>query len=79
MSNEFLTPAMLALVPVVMALVQLLKMYVGSKWAPLMSLVVGIIVAFFVPALTTGMTILGGIVLGLISAGVYSGVKATVA
>lgn len=72
-----LSPISLALIPVVIGLVSVAKSYVSSKWAPLISLVLGIGTAFFVPAATVGLTVLQGILIGLAASGLYSGVKAT--
>lgn len=66
---------MLALVPIVLGLVSVAKMYLDSKWAPLLSLVFGIAGAFLFPSLTLGETIVGGIVVGLSASGLYSGAK----
>lgn len=73
-----LSSSALALVPVVMALTSLSKMYIDSKWAPLVSLGIGIIGAFLVPSVAWQGTVLTGIVMGLTASGVYSGAKSMV-
>ncbi len=69
----------LLLVPIVMALVELAKLYINVRWAPLLSLAFGIAAAFIIPSSTAGYTVLSGLIIGLTAAGLYSGVKATVA
>lgn len=71
----FVTPAMLGLIPIVMGLVQLAKMHVDSKWAPLLSLIFGIVGAFLLPDMNFGSTLLGGVTIGLMSSGAYSSGK----
>lgn len=82
-TTPFLTVAQLSLVPLVIALVALVKnaQLAGkdNRWAPLLSLALGIGGAFLLPSMTIQFTILAGITIGCIAAGVYSGVKATVA
>ncbi len=71
-----LSPKALMLVPIVMAMVSFMKLYVDSKWAPLFSLAFGILMSLLIPALTFGLTIVQGIVVGLMACGLYSGAKA---
>lgn len=72
------SPAIVVLVPIVIALTSLFKIYLGSRWAPLIALVLGIAGAFLFPTATLGVTIISGIVIGLTASGLYSGVKTTV-
>ena len=82
---EQLTPVLgtfLALTPVVVGLVGVVKraeIINETRYAPLVSVVIGLIVAFIawtiVPALTLGAVLLGGIALGLAASGLYSGGK----
>jgi hypothetical protein len=72
-----ISPISLALVPVVLGLVSLAKIYISSKWAPLLSLVLGIGAAFFIPSSTIALTILQGILIGLSASGLYSGARST--
>lgn len=73
------SPAILALVPVVIGLTAIVKMYVDSRYAPLVALALGVAGAFLVPAATVAITVLSGIVVGLSASGLYAGVKATFA
>lgn len=73
------SPAIIALVPVVVGLTAMAKLYIDSRWAPLISLAFGIGGAFLFPAATVAITILSGIVVGLSASGLYSGTKATFA
>lgn len=74
-----ITPAMLALVPLVMGLTQLIKGYFSDRLHPLIALVLGIASAFLVPAETVQMTIIGGVVVALMASGLYSGARASFA
>ena len=75
MENILITPLMLGLVPLVIGLVQLIKGYVSDRFAPILSLILGIGGAFLVPAETVPMTIIGGIVIALMSSGLYSSTR----
>jgi len=70
-----LSPAIVVLVPIVIGLTALIKMYIGTRFAPLVSLMFGIFASFMFPASTFGLTVLSGIVIGLSASGLYSGVK----
>lgn len=73
---SFLTPALMATIPVVVALVQVIKqMGLSDRYAPIASIVLGIGLAAVV---TTGLVpiIIGGIVVGLSASGLYSGALA---
>lgn len=66
----------LALVPVVIALTQIVKSFVlDSRWAPLVSIAFGILGAFIVPMETVPLTVLQGILIGLMSSGLFTGVR----
>lgn len=68
----------LALVPVAMALVEVGKKYIDTRWAPIMGLVIGVFLSFTVGGATfLGSAVLGGIVIGLLAGGVWSNVKTT--
>lgn len=70
-----LTPTQLALIPVLMAVVSLIKIYVNSFWSPLISFVLGIGGSvYFAPQDTLSSSILAGIVIGLTASGLYSGI-----
>lgn len=69
-----------AILPVIVAIIQVLKMsgFVKDKYAPFVSILVGIILAFLLVQNVTqniGETILSGILYGLASSGLYSGVQ----
>ncbi len=69
-----LSPVGLALVPIVIALVAVAKIYINSYWAPLMSLAFGAALSYWVGGVTVyDSTLLGGLVVGVMAAGVYSG------
>jgi len=72
----FITPLTLALIPVVTGLVEIVKgVGVPSQFAPIAAIIMGIGLSALV---VTGLPaiIIGGIVVGLSSSGLYSGVKA---
>lgn len=79
--TPFLSVSQLALVPLVMAIVSVFKAtgIVGKyhRYAPTSALVLGVISAFVLPSATVGLTIIAGVSIGCIAAGVYSGVKTT--
>ena len=61
--------------PVILGLVSLCKLYVDSKYAPLLSLVFGLLIAIPFSNLPLGWAILLGVLCGLSASGLYSGVK----
>ncbi len=81
MDIPFLTVTQLGLVPLVMAVVSLFKAVWSpsdNRFAPLLALVLGIAGSFLLPSATVQLTIIAGVTIGCVAAGVYSGVKATV-
>lgn len=72
-----LSAVSIALIPVVLGLVAIAKNFVDSKFAPITSLAIGILVAFVAPASTVPLTILQGVLIGLAASGLYSGAKAS--
>jgi len=72
-----ISPAVLALVPVVIGLTALAKTYIEGRWAPLVALVLGFAGAFLVSSEPAAATAISGIVVGLTASGLYSGAKAT--
>lgn len=72
---EILTAANLALVPVVIGVTQVFKGFVAERFAPIVSLVLGVAASFVFPAVTVAQTVLAGIVVGLSASGLYSGTK----
>lgn len=81
-TTPFLTVTQLALVPLVMAVVSVLKLVnwtgLNNRLAPIFALVLGIASAFLIPSETLQLTIIAGVTIGCIAAGVYSGIKTTV-
>jgi hypothetical protein len=69
----------MVLVPIVLGVVEGLKQTgISSKWAPLLSLVLGVLGVYLVEAFTlSGPLIIEGLVVGLSASGLYSGVKKT--
>lgn len=66
----------MGLVPVVVGLTSIVKIYVDSKWAPLVSLAFSVALAWVVPdTAVAGSVLLGGVMIGLAACGLYSGVK----
>jgi len=76
-----ITTGVAVIVPVIVAIVQAIKMTgrVPDKYAPIASILVGIIIAFVShgTATTMGATILSGIMYGLMASGLYSEIKTT--
>jgi len=77
---DLVIPAVaLALIPVDIALVALAKMYLDAKYAALVSVFFGIILACLIPdAGGWRGIVLDGIIIGLSASGLYSGTKAAV-
>jgi hypothetical protein len=71
----------LVVVPIIIALVQAIKLtgFIDQKYSPLISLGIGIIISFLANHDTGDMslTILSGVMYGLMASGLYSGVKTT--
>lgn len=69
------------LIPLVIALVEIIKQLgVPSRFAPLVSIALGVGGAFLLPGAleTVQMTVLSGLVIALTASGLYSGSKAVV-
>lgn len=73
-----ITPQIALLVPLVMGVTSLSKIYISDYWAPLVSLALGIGGSFLVPQPALNATILAGVMIGTMAAGFYSGTKALV-
>lgn len=72
-----LTPTMLAAIPVLVGVVQVIKTAgLPDRWAPAISLVLGLGVGLLAGG-TPLVVVLGGLVIGLSASGMYSGAKAT--
>lgn len=79
---EMIHATSLVAVPIIIAIVQAIKMtgFVKPQFAPLLSIVIGIIIGFLTnhDQVDLGTMLLGGAVYGLMASGLYSGVKTTV-
>lgn len=75
---DFLTPAVLALIPVIVGLVQIVKgIGLNARYLPLVAVVLGIAGVFALDGMTS-VNAVGGIVVGLSSVGLFSGTRSTV-
>ncbi len=64
----------------VMGIVEAIKKAgLPSKYAPLVSLALGIAASFLVPGDTVGSTVFTGVVIGLSASGLYSGTQTVLA
>ena len=72
-----LSQAFLILVPVIVGITQVVKAIgMDSRFAPLVSVILGVAGAFLISGISGGVAI-GGIVAGLSACGLWSGVKTT--
>jgi len=77
---QALMTSAVAVVPIILALVQAIKMIgLPNKFAPLVSIAVGILIAFLFREATNDFSyiVFSGILYGLSASGLYSGVKTT--
>lgn len=78
---DIISASSLVLVPVIIAVVQAIKLtgWISDKFAPIVSIGIGIIIGFIANHNTADLssTILSGVVFGLMASGLYSGVKTT--
>jgi hypothetical protein len=77
---DSITVGAAATVPIIVALVQVIKMtgWVQDKYAPFASIGAGILVSFLLAnseARDWGQVVLSGILFGLAASGLYSGIK----
>ena len=76
-----ITTGVAVVVPLILAIVQAIKLTgrVPNQYSPIVSIGVGIILAFFSHGTGTGYgpTILSGVMYGLMASGLYSGIKTT--
>jgi len=76
-----ITTSAIAIVPIIIAVVQAIKLTgkVKNQFAPLISIAVGMAIAFLAhhDSVDLTSTLLTGVIYGLISSGLYSGVKTT--
>jgi hypothetical protein len=78
--NNYDITGAVAIVPIILAIVQALKMIgMPNKYSPIASIGLGIIVGFIFRHETADLsqTILAGVTYGLSASGLYSGVKST--
>ena len=72
---ELLSPELLAIVPLTVGLVAALRGFgIPSQYAPVASILTGVALAFLVVT-TVPEVILGGLAIGLMASGLYSGGK----
>jgi hypothetical protein len=69
-----------AIIPIIVALIQMFKLtgWVQDRYAPFVSVLVGIVLAFLMTEAITahiGQTVFTGIIYGLSASGLYSGIK----
>ncbi len=76
-----ITTGVAVVVPLILAIVQAVKLTgkVPNQYSPIVSIAVGIILAFLAHGSTTlvGQTVLSGVMYGLMASGLYSGIKTT--
>lgn len=73
-----ISPTLLAASPIILGVVSMVKgLGVPSKWAPLISIALGIGAAALLGG-TPFVIVMSGIVVGLTASGLYSGAKATI-
>lgn len=71
-----ITPYFMMAVPVVIALVSVMKIYLDAYYAPLMAIASGLVVVYLLSSgLTMGEMIIQGLLVGLTASGLYSGSK----
>ncbi len=83
LSTAFISGQQLALIAIDIGLVTVLKQTPltgtgDNRWAPLISLILGVGLAFLLPSATVAYTILAGLVIGLSASGAYSTAKTTI-
>ena len=71
----YVSPMFLAFVPLVVALVAVVKNYIDNYWTPLVSLGIGLLVAIIALDVPWGETIISGLAIGLMSSGLWSSSK----
>lgn len=67
------------LIPVIIGIVAALKMAgLPSRYAPILSLLLGMSLAYFLSPIPNIENVVNGIIAGLSASGLYSGAKATI-
>lgn len=78
---DVISASSLVAVPIIIAIVQAIKLtgWLQDKFAPIVSIGVGIIIGFITNHNTDDLssTLLSGVMYGLMASGLYSGVKTT--
>ncbi len=73
------SPLVIVAIPVALGIVEAIKaLNLPSRFAPIVSIAVGILLVTLVPELTWQATIAQGIIVGLAASGLWSGGKATI-
>lgn len=70
-----MSPLMVALIPLTMAIVGVLRIYIDSYYAPAMSLAVGLVLAVIATDTSFSQTVIAGLVVGTSAAGTFAGFK----
>ena len=82
-STAFLSGQQLLLVAFAMGITQVLKslnlLGADNRFAPLTSLVAGLALVWLIPSATWQLTVLAGLTIGFLGAGVFSSAKTTFA
>lgn len=73
-----ITPQFVILVPVVMALTSLVKMYIPLRYVPVSAVALGVALSFAILPKDFATALMQGILVGCTAAGVYSGTKTTI-
>lgn len=73
------SPAVLGLAPIIMALVQAVRLtgFLPDRFAAVVAIVIGVLLAILISGVAAPV-IIGGIVAGLVASGLYSGTKAVI-
>lgn len=75
---NFLTPAVLVLVPIVIGLVEVVKRIgLNTKYLPLVAVILGVAGVLGLEGINV-TSVMGGIVVGLSAVGLFSGTRATI-
>lgn len=73
-----LSAVSIALVPIVLAVTQIIKSFlIDTRFVPVISIVLGIVFSLAVPSSTLFYTIIQGVLVGLSASGLFSATKTT--
>lgn len=70
-----ISPAVLAVVPIAIGLVQLLKDNFSERYTPFIALIIGVALAMLAVGEVSFSVVLQGLAVGLMSMGLFSGTK----